>query len=139
MKNTNLFVSERLKKGGFPQPQIQIGQVWWSKNFNQYTVIGFIKEGTAFVVRFSDALGKHIANSDFTDWTFAPTATDILAEIAANETIYLDEYPPGFSLRKFKTMWLLDMTQDGDVNTIGHNENPAEACAEAYLFISSMK
>lgn len=128
MKNTNCTLSERLKKGGFPQPKLEIGQVWWNKNHNPYTVIGFLEADAAYVVRFSDGLGKHVPIVDFLDWTFAPTAIDILAQLGIE-----------FTLSPVVESWMVSEHCDLPPRILTIHEKEVEACAEAYfLYFSSI-
>jgi len=132
--HTTFETSRLLAENGFPQPEFATGQIWYNEH-GVDTFIGPKKSPTMFYV-LSLLTGRKTAFIPVKEGAFfAPTASDILAAIEHDFTDYEDEYEAIYSVRKYKKTWHLDQTQDGDTNTLGSNENPAEACAEAWLFL----
>jgi hypothetical protein len=117
--------AKRLKDAGFPQPKFDIGQIWYctgkatiNTHFNTegMLICSFLETGQRVIVA-EIFYGGHFC--------FSPTATDILREL-------------GFEFQGYFTAIVNEFVclQDGapGVKSWQH-ENPAEACAMAWLFI----
>lgn len=126
MSQTVTFeTAKRLKEAGFPQPEFAVGQYWYDI------------DGEAFWVKCDASPHIHGEwvgddHSGFVEIphgeeVFAPTATDIIREFE----------------RLQKSKWIrLGMSRDGyecylyafgGIRDSFCHENPAEACAEAWL------
>jgi hypothetical protein len=119
--------AKRLKEAGFPQPVPEVGQVWY--NAIGYPFIIVRNMGGVFVCcSLRDGnLSNEIKGSDILSaCSFVPTPTDILRELGfefqgyfaaiVNEFVCLQDGAPGVK------SW--------------QHENPAEACAMAWLYIN---
>lgn len=112
----------RLKEAGFPQPTPEAGQWWYNPNGILFVV--YLAHETVELHemgRRNTSVGHY-----WEDWTFAPTATDILRET------------PEYFLWKYKTkdMWGLSLSVWYDYV---QKSNPAEAAAEAWLKLNTKK
>jgi len=99
----------RLKESGFPQPTPEAGQFWYNPNgilFVVYLVHEIVE--LYEIGRRNPSIGHY-----WEDWTFAPTATDILRELGP----------------------LFDLSYDCAEFWCGDKKgwNPAEAAAEAWI------
>ena len=93
----------KLKNSGFPQPETNRHQIWYDTDKVPF-------EATEF------------SNLDSRYFAYAPTATDILKELG-------HEYSIRFYLKKFEARRIVS----GRIINRYLHENPAEACALAYL------
>ena len=130
----------RLKDAGFPQPeQPQRGQVW-------YTCFG---QTMLVIYERKDRCDYHLLEKDRVYFdrifengeVFAPTAVDILEQLP--ECFSLEKCGSSFNccgdreyMRDCPVWWPLDIEhrEDGSIEFI--NDNPAEACAKAWLTIN---
>jgi len=99
--------ARRLKELGFKQPEAAFGQVWYDA------------EGNPFLIGNLDS-PMWLADA----YVYAATAPDILRELGQSAALLYDqdEFLPGY-LNGF----------NGFIGFLQpHNENPAEACAEAW-------
>ena len=67
--------AKRLKEAGFPQPEPQRGQVWYSKHRAEYLVYNVDEFGADYSCGSLSFVGRSLSADDC---VFAPTATDIL-------------------------------------------------------------
>lgn len=134
MKNTITFETSRaLKEAGFPQPEPEPGQVWWSNDGYQIIVISR-RDNTMFpfdVPQIMYSIGGQILRNPVATmsdrFVFAPTAADILGELP--ETTLLSRIENDFQCRI--------MSKDFERCEYARRDgNPAEACAAAYLEIN---
>lgn len=116
MKDVVSFeTAKRLKEAGFPQPFIAPAQIWF---IPQPHLVGLwlpCEENTS-------------PYSPHGDWVFAPTATDILREFhrkRASVLLRLGAVEEGFEC-------FYSHSVSGFLGSLSH-DNPAEACAEAWL------
>ncbi len=129
MKNIVRFeTAKRLKEAGFPQPEPERGQVWYTEYRKTYiilsgdkTIHGHIESwGVMEVINILRIYGR----------AFAPTATDILLQM-----------PDGYGLFKFSGN--LFVCTDSQVLKVDNpyviSDNPAEAAAAAWLEIQKQK
>ncbi len=113
--------AKKLKALGFPQPKPAPGQVWYEQDgtavfmieINSFTGLVHGSNGVRYGGKASEVL------------TFAPTAPDILKQIAHEYTLaYVPE----------DKQWFCCTTDEETGNLTGHmSKNPAEACAEALV------
>ncbi len=113
--------ARRLKSAGFPQPESDIFQVWYTRTQTIIQVVHFDNEQNAPVVYSCGS--AYYERRPFENLVYAPTATDILRELDENHflTTLLDGR---FCVALFV----------GSGDSI-HN-NPAEACAAAWLALN---
>ena len=114
--------ARRLKELGFAQPVPAPGQVWYTINDTKIIVTG--RKGQTFfcATKGGNSLTE-IHVSHFDDFADAPTASDILRELGEDWTMIVAG--GGFQIYKH--------FQDPQyIFPIAANENPAEACAEAW-------
>lgn len=123
MNHVTLETAKALKKGGFPQPEPEVGQFWYSGsgvvNVCRYiwrSTRGFFSTPPRFVgLGYSDPL---LGTLSISESFFAPTATDILRQLGGNyELSFLDGY---FFLAK-------------DRGAATKGDNPAELLAAEWL------
>lgn len=109
MTHVTFETAKRLKEAGFPQPEQTVpGSAWFSGK-------------TLWIMGASDAiLPPHRWFAAIP--TFAPTATDILAQML------------GWSLEYTENGWVCFESILGGHRDFTPNSNPAEACAEAWFF-----
>jgi hypothetical protein len=127
MKNTVSFeTASRLKAAGFPQPDIEAGQVWREERY-AHIVIGEMEDG--FSVCFESRTGPWIEVVETLEGlVFAPTATDILAQLPSAANIS----------KPFNAeLWLCVYGENEDNWT--ESNNPAEAAALAWFEIHEKK
>ncbi len=136
MKNTVSFeTAKRLAESGFPQPEIERGQTWFSEE-SEYLFLGKYEDcddlpGSIFFIETTmPEILLEGSSEDFEGMVFAPTATDILEEIYEIET--------GWSLRMISEGWIMERphSDKGErFHALKMHTNPAEACAAAWLKI----
>ena len=79
----------RLKEAGFPQPKPDFGQVWHNPDFGLFVVVGkWFADNREYKI-FYPGTGRSVLKSEarFLECAFAPTATDILREMADYELL----------------------------------------------------
>ncbi len=79
----------RLKEAGFPQPQPGAGQWWHNPDFGLFVVgVRWFADNREYKI-FYPGTGKPVLKSEamFLKCAFAPTATDILRELADYELL----------------------------------------------------
>lgn len=114
MSHVTFETARRLAEAGYPQPKKpQIGQTW---------IFSFLPD-TALMIG-SQIEGPIPWHGLFhATETFLPTATDILAHL------------PGWYLTFSNGEWAcLSFDDEGSAPDSFVNDNPAEACAEAWFF-----
>ncbi len=121
MKNVVSFeTAKALREAGFPQANPTQGQFWYDDKKRMFVICAvnkksvdgmWIGRGTAFKSQMSDA--------DI----FAPTATDIMKELGRHFSMSIDYI--GWIVRHH------DLSEHGVGRHV--HENPAEACALAWL------
>ena len=115
--------SAALKAAGFPQPEPEAGQVWYSELEGACRVLDTDFES---ITLWAESLGEvlHVPHG-IKHWThvFAPTAADIQAEL------------PYLVCAKFPhaTHWEAWDYMAGTRAGLWSNANPADACAAAWL------
>lgn len=122
MDNVTTFeTSLLLQENGFPQPKMQVGQIWWL-----YTLSGqkpiIVTEVIGDCLVAVDLHGNDYDESDLAErvYVFSPTSTDILRELGKD-----------YNLSFFKGLFYC--IYDNLMGEAYSHENPAEACALAYL------
>lgn len=120
--------AKRLKEAGSPQPKPAFGQFWYGEILSGKIELWVIALDDFGGLRFrccSSIRRDHkIELSE--KFVFAPTATDILPQMIYSE------------LRCEVEMWMLHLVKKDALPVIRtdgtfFNQNPAEACAEAWL------
>ena len=138
MKDTVTFeTAARLKEAGFPQPTPEAGQWWYNPDFGPFLVGKlWMVDGRLRNIFYPDT-GK-VVNKEirlFPDCVFAPTATDILRGLSSDcvlGTKKLGGWICG--------SWRLISADHMRFFVAGmHDENPAEAAAEAWLKLHNKK
>jgi hypothetical protein len=134
IKNMKKIVSTRtarkLEAAGFERPMPEIGQFWYTPNGRLYHIVGV--SGSDIFVKWhnGESWSSQIVfyDSEYDDWFYAATATDILHQLGCNFVLWYDKSPK-------LQMWYCAETSDiiRDTKAPYGNENAAEAVAEAYL------
>ena len=130
MKNVVSFEAARaLTEAGFPQPKLEAGQVWYYNEKGFYcTVLEAVFAGThKIAVNAAGVIMRVEPDENY----FAPTATDILRELP--ETALLSRIENDFQCRVMSP----DFRQRCEYAR--RDQNPAEACASAYLEINKTR
>lgn len=120
----SFLTAKKLKESGYPEPEFASLQVW----YNEYCIGTFLgmkitEMGRTKFSCYSIGSGKVavMAPAHGQGAIFAPTAADIMSEMKG---IYLSPMQGGcWGVFKVGTNIMIGF----------HPENPAEACAEAYL------
>ena len=129
MKDVVSFeTAKRLKEAGFPPQSLEARQMWYYQfNGDCDTILITDSEDVTGLVAFlmpnafqgTTNTAKEVDFRGVQDY-FAPTATDILRQIPGDQLAYNGEtwvvFPPNDDLRDWE------------------HENPAEACAAAWLW-----
>jgi hypothetical protein len=113
--------AKRLKEAGFLQPAAEFMQIWYDEGGAEWVVADMGE-----LVLFSLSSRAQMALSDVAGFVFAPIATDILMKCPYYD-VHFD------ATRQKWCCWLYLEETDEDDN---FHENPAEACAEAWLKIN---
>jgi len=105
MKNIVTFeTAQRLKEAGFPQPNWSFGQYWYNKHSALFPFTNDIRNAAK-------------------TWFFAPTATDILAQITGHSLTF-----------SIESGWhCFFISRNGVIYSDFQSDNPAEAAAAAWL------
>lgn len=116
--------ARRLRDAGFPQPEYKFGQYWRTEDGRH------------------DAFCGSKSWATFEDWVktkkisivFAPTATDILRELGDGYRLCCLDWR-GWIVEKEKYTSFEDQAYEyvAESYPITNDENPAEACAKAWL------
>ena len=138
MKDTVTFeTAARLKEAGFPQPTPEAGQWWYNPDYGIF-LTGKLSpyDGRERHIYYPDTGNVFFKNQVlFPDCVFAPTATDILRELSSDcvlGTKKLGGWICG--------SWRLISSDHMKFFVAGmHDENPAEAAAEAWLKLHDKK
>lgn len=130
--NVSFETAKKLKEAGFPQPEPEVGQVWYDEDGNMVWIRG-LRENSYSSRRTASFVGELKGGGMSTctaeemaeaGWVFAPTATDILRELPFGRGLHFDA--GFFSVRVLRL-------NDSELIVDSVHENPAEACAPAYL------
>ena len=125
--------SLRLEAAGFPQPEIAIGQFWYAET--EYKGGEYEHNPLCVVVEAYSTRTKHLRRLTCEKGTgeaggavhvFAPTATDILKELQNHLLVFNGD------------KWVVVETATGEYLS-DYCDNPAEACAAAWLEINEKK
>ena len=126
MKNVVSFeTAKALKEAGFPQPQLEPGQLWY---IDCYLVIFLGKRDDGIWIVF-DFEYHEVASVPPKNLCFAPNAPDVLQEI------YLES--AGLVSSEYGYM-VMDMFTDCPTTYGKHESNAAEAAASAYLKLKAV-
>lgn len=107
-----------LRDAGFPQPEPAPGQYWYDLSGEIIQVLECHTDDIMILSKGNREIW--ISPSAFRRrFVFAPTAPDILRELGLGYGLYVSESGNTFVCRELSTIWT--------------DENPAEACAKAWL------
>jgi len=110
MQVVSFETAKRLKKAGFPQPEImEFGLAFWVKNYTDHIL----------ALTDYDNIGIKMREN----YSFAPSATDILKELGGQADLRFSRN--GWTVSIFQNQYHSDSFNSVD--------NPAEACAAAWL------
>lgn len=130
MKDTVTFeTAVRLKEAGFPQPTPEAGQWWYNPDIGIF-LTGKLSpyDGRERHIYYPDTGNVFFKNQVlFPDCVFAPTATDILREMPANEGVSISFGDDGMFWVERRIYYQEPQT------VISVQINPAEAAASAWL------
>lgn len=126
----------RLKDAGFPQKETAFGQIWYLKDtFVRTCVFVYLTGGESKVRKFVERdTGIALLSYSMEGAVFAPTATEILKALGQKYVLWFDESPK-------VSQWFCAETGNlpSEAGRPFGNENPAEACAEAWLQLNENK
>jgi hypothetical protein len=127
--------AQKLKAAGFPQPDFAPRQTWYDEGGRLHIVVGIgglIGPDMAMIGGRGHV--PYVADDGIDNPVFAPTATDILLELRSTHLCYYLQ----FSHADAKFWVYSDDTTMSEIAMIGEvgHENPAEACALAWLAIN---
>lgn len=110
----------KLKEAGFPQPEPEVGQMWYDNGGNAY-VIFYRRAYSVFAAPIDWGYGV-TRKFDVKKCTFAPGPAEILLELPGHDLYFVDG---GFEVNfknhsTFSDEWY-------------NNGNAAEACAAAWM------
>ena len=107
--------ARRLKKAGFRQPKFEVGQLWYKERYPGGTAAKWV----LCIFSELDFIPLDGGNYPEGEAVYAPTAPDILPELGDHWTI---------------DFWALsdEWVCRHDNGARYYNDNPAEACAEAW-------
>lgn len=135
--------AKRLKEAGFPQPEPTFGQIWYN-GAEAFVVVKFCRaeEWSVCPLRSADWVRTFSAAFQhpltFGDPLFAPSATDILRELGERYHLVCVGGKNWIIEREISTSF-----EDSfygyvtETAPIENHENPAEACALAWLQLNS--
>lgn len=115
-----------MKAAGFPQPEPEFGQVWYERN--SVYVLGGVIDGELSGTYSYGQTFKACSFDAITGDIFAPTATDILAEMR-----------DGWRLTRVNQDMFICTEKEALWGDDGCKDNPAEAAAIAWLSIHENK
>lgn len=128
----------KLKNAGFPQPTPEAGNAWYDINGKGRPL--FVHEVTNSRLSFVSIGNPGAAITppeNFNNVAFAPTATDILRELGSDYCIKADnsgfECILGSRISRNPQVWAHSSNQSVSFLLRYRHENPAEACAQAWL------
>jgi hypothetical protein len=116
--HTTAATARKLKEAGFQQPVPQEDQVWYSGRNQSKTTLRQSENYRGMLIADTYIIGGKF--SEIAD--FAPSATDILRELG-----------PGFYLESKGDHWACGYYYPDKEITPKVSQNPAEACAAAWL------
>ena len=128
---TTFETSVKLKEKGFPQPEPVKCQVWHGKE-GAYQVMTVqvedfgIHESTVYCHRVGSTQVFDMSLNLFKKFIYAPTPADILKELGPPYSLTRD------TSAKNEKIWLCLHEKDEGFGWY-HHENPAEACALAFM------
>lgn len=129
MKNTvSPPTAQRLKAAGFPQPEPEAGQVWYEGQ--KAYVLGKIEQRQLHGVYLDGECFEACDINAMRDDIFAPTATDILAQLGDNYNLTICSQFFRVEQMKADEYFVINYWQ---------SDNPAEAAALAWLEIHEKK
>lgn len=137
--------AERLKAAGLKIPKLSVGQVWYNQSRYPSVIIKNMGDefstGETHWQGFSienGELGNDVPESIVRDMCyFAPTATDILKELGPNWN--LSSFKTTSGQAQFAVIWNYECEEVADPDKEFYHENPAEACAAAWLQLNENK
>lgn len=124
MTHVTFETAKRLSEARFPQPRPEESQVWYNHAGTVYVITYSYGKTCDYVVRGSNNVWTERGLND--GEVFAPTATDILAQLPGWDLAFTTE--AGWQC------WKDFSDPNGYIPKIFTNKNPAEACSEAWLF-----
>jgi len=132
--HTTFETSQLLAENGFPQPTPEFGQMWWGSDEECYPAISIaIRDANIFGnVKFVNQDGLHYFE-ELSPYVFAPTAFDIFKQESMIHFGLCTATRLGI---KGWSVWPYNNDSDLSEAFEFFHENPAEACAEAWLFLN---
>lgn len=125
--------AKALRSAGFPQPTMDYGQLWYQGNLSAFVARRVYTSNGIPISILRDDQGATASGEIF----FAPTATDILQELGNDYCIKADnsgfECILGSRISRNPQAWAHSSSQSVSFLLRYHHENPAEACAQAWL------
>lgn len=131
----NFQKSIELNKAGFPKPNPEFGQFWYSSNGNLWIIGRLSPDADCVAIAVQDTSWEHLR--DMNGFVFAPTEKDILAELqkACRNGFWWALTAPD----KSDNLWgCANFERNEGKNNEFLSGCPTEACADAYLFTFSI-
>ena len=136
MKNIVSFeTAKKLEAAGFERPTPEIGQFWYTPNGRLYHIVEVNRSDIFVKWHNGESWSSEMVvyDSEYDNWFYAATATDILEKL-----------PNRYVLSKDGTEWLCGAECFWGDTFEGYNprfthENAAEAVAEAFLLQAKIK
>jgi hypothetical protein len=121
MHVTTHETSQKIKDAGFQQPAFSVGQIWYTENGGTYLISGInSSDGIPYGKRLNaDNWSIPLALFNTEGWSYAASATELL--------------PDKYILSREGEDWFCGLLH---LPSFVH-ENPAEAAAKSYLFITT--
>ena len=140
MNNVVSFeTAKRLEAAGFPQPAPQVGQMWYPRHLGALCLIIHANEtGPSWLVVGnveSGSISRFTPEALVSALVYAPSVTDILNHLRGNYRLSCSN--SGWWCDRVEE--LPDLADGFKVVECYNDENPAEACAAAWLSIHEKK
>ena len=128
--------AQKLKDAGFIPDQPKANQIWYGLIQRQDEQLVLLEVLENFSNKYAvDRYGNHHSFGSIEEFgTFAPTATNILYALGQKFVLWFDDSPKVLKWFCCKTGDTID-----DVGKPFADDNPAEACAKAYLAYFSIQ
>lgn len=133
MNHVTFETARRLKEAGFPQPAPDLGQVWYYNGGGFLQVVEFDNEQNMPII-YAFGSAYYERRPYWNQLIFACAATDILKELPG---YYLIRYGP-HDMPNLPMGFAFGCINPSR-NTSWNDDNPAEACALAWLAIHEKK
>ncbi len=131
--------AKRLKEAAFPHAEFETGQFLYNKQGEIAFLFdsGIVTRPLCPILFPSRKAMNPESSNDLLYCYFAPTATDILKELGPNWNLSSFMLPSGEV--PFAVVWGYEHEEVADPDKEFYHDNPAEACAAAWLQLNEIK